>query len=278
MDDAEQAGSTSGRPTSGDEPATEYGFVGRDLDIQAIERRLLAGARQPTSCWSRAWPGPGSPPCCAHLAWWWQRTGLVDQVFRFSYEDRAWTAAQIIREIRAQLLSPVEQARADAMSEAAQLEQVAGLLRATRHLLILDNAESITAAPAAIPHALDPAEQAQLKTLLSRLRGGRTLVLLGSREAEAWLAPGTFGGNIYPLPGLDPQAASVLVDRILRRHDAQRWLDDDAEREALQDLVDAARRLPAAADRRAARPRHRQALRRCWPSCRPAAPAPTRPG
>ena len=137
-------------------------------------------------------------------------------MFRFSYEDRAWTAAQIIREIRARLLSPVEHARADSMPDAAQPEQVAALLRAHRHLLILDNAESITATPAAIPHALDPAEQDKLKTLLSRLRGGQTLVLLGSREAETWLAAGSFGADIYPLPGLDPQAASILIDRILR--------------------------------------------------------------
>ena len=106
-----------------------------------------------------------------------------------------------------------------------------------RHLLILDNAESITATPAAIPHALDPGEQVQIRTLLARLRGGKTLVLVGSREAEAWLAPGTFAGNVYPLPGLDPQASSTLTDRILRRHHAAGWLEDDAERQALQDLT-----------------------------------------
>src|SRR6202030_212536 len=68
----------------------------------------------------------------AHLAWWWQRTGLAGQVFRFSYEDRAWTAGQIVREIRSRLLSPADHARADAMPEAAQAEQVAQLLRASR--------------------------------------------------------------------------------------------------------------------------------------------------
>ena len=57
--------------------------------------------------------GAGKSTLLAHLAWWWQRTGLVEEVFRFSWEDRAWTAAQIIREIRARLLCPVEQARAD---------------------------------------------------------------------------------------------------------------------------------------------------------------------
>jgi CHAT domain/NACHT domain len=242
MDDAEQARFFQRQADVAEEPSPDYGFVGRDLDVQAIERRLLTGP-DAGQLLVQGMAGAGKSTLLAHLAWWWQRTSLVGKVFPFSYEDRAWTAAQIIREIRAKLLSPVEQARADTMPAAAQLEQVshllrADLLRAERHLLIVDNAESITATPAAIPHALEAAEQAQIRALLTRLRGGRTLVLIGSREAETWLAPGTFGGNVYPLPGLDPQAASTLTDRILRRHHAERWLSDDTERQALADLVE----------------------------------------
>jgi CHAT domain/NACHT domain len=236
MDEAEQARFWQRQAETGDEPVTEYGFTGRDLDIQACERRLLA-AQDSNELLVQGMAGAGKSTLLAHVAWWWQRTNLVGQVFRFSFEDRAWTSAQVIREVRARLLDPVEQAKADLMPAGAQLEQAAGLLRATRHLLIVDNAESITAAPAAIPHALDPAEQAQLATLLARLRGGKTLVLIGSRQAEDWLAPATFDGNVYPLPGLDPQAASTLTDKILRRHRAQHWLDDDGERQALQDLT-----------------------------------------
>jgi tetratricopeptide (TPR) repeat protein len=235
MTDPELAGFYERQAVVAEEPATEYGFVGRDLDIQVIEHRLLAteGGGQ---LLVQGMAGAGKSTLLAHVAWWWQRTGLVDRVFRFSYEDRAWTAGQIVRQIRSVLLSPAEHARADALSEAAQAEQVAGLLRAARHLLILDNAESITAAPAAIPHALDAGERDKLKAFLARLRGGRTLVLLGSRGTEDWLTAGP-GPGIYPLPGLDAQAASLLVDKILGRHGATRWLDDDAERRALQDLV-----------------------------------------
>jgi len=160
----------------------------------------------------------------------------VDRVFRFSFEDRAWTASQIVRDIRARLVSPAEHARADELLEAAQAQHVVGLLRASRHLVILDNAESITAVPAAIPHTLEQGERVKLKALLARLRGGRTLVLLGSRGTEDWLTAGP-GTGIYELHGLDPEAASLLVDRILDRHHAARWLDDDAERAALQELI-----------------------------------------
>jgi tetratricopeptide (TPR) repeat protein len=233
MDDAEQAAFYERAAAVGEEPAPEYGFVGRDLDIQAIEHQVLA-APDSNVLLVRGMAGAGKSTLLQHLAWWWQRTGLVDRVFRFSYEDRAWTAAQIVRDIRAKLLSPAEHARADAMPEAAQAEQVAGLLRATQHVMILDNTESITAAPAAIPHALPPAERDKLQALLDRLRGGRTLVLLGSREPEAWLGPGL---ETYPLPGLDPQAASVLAERILRRHGATGYQADPAERGALNELT-----------------------------------------
>ena len=115
--------------------------------------------------------------------------------------------------------------------------QLAERLRSDRHLLILDNAESITATPTAIPHALSGIEQQKLKALVSRLRGGRTLLLLGSREAEAWLTSASGGPSLYPLPGLDPQAASILVERILGRYGAGHFLDDNVERTALQELV-----------------------------------------
>ncbi len=88
----------------------------------------------------------GKSTLLKHLAWWWQRTGLVDEAFLFSNEERAWTAGQLICEIRFRLLSPAEHARSDTMPEAAQAEQVAQLLRTHRHLPILDDAESITAA------------------------------------------------------------------------------------------------------------------------------------
>jgi hypothetical protein len=220
----------------GDEPSSRYGFVGRDLDIQAIERMVLASPES-NELLVRAMAGAGKSTLLKHLAWWWQRTGLVEESFRFSYEDRAWTCGQIIREIRSRLFSPADHARADSMPDAAQLEQIAQYLRSHRHLLILDNAESITSAPASIPHALDVDEQQTLKTLLARLRGGRTVVLLGSREPETWLTSGGSGPGVYMLPGLDPQAASVLVDRILRGHGATHYLEDEAERTALDNLV-----------------------------------------
>jgi tetratricopeptide (TPR) repeat protein len=93
-------------------------------------------------------------------------------------------------------------------------------LRSERHLLILDNLESITGAALAIQHTLNEADRGRLGDLLAELAGGRTLVLLGSRGPEEWLV-GRFGKSPnegrYELGGLDGEAASALAQRIVTR-------------------------------------------------------------
>ncbi|KXK60422.1 hypothetical protein AWW66_18985 [Micromonospora rosaria] len=219
-----------------DEPRPEYGFVGRDLDILAIERRLLIRDDR-NMLLVRGMVGAGKSTLLRHLGWWWQRTGLVEMVFWFSYEQRAWTVDEIVETIAGDLLGRVERVRwAEELTETARTERIVRLLRARRYLLVLDNAESVTAAPAAIPHALSESARHRLADFLGALQGGRTLVLVGSREDERWLAGRTFGDNTYTLPGLDEQAASVLVEAVLSRHGGAHHLRDQTQRQALEEL------------------------------------------
>jgi hypothetical protein len=228
-------------------PDTPYGFFGRDLDVQAVERMLLTPGG-PNQLLIQGMAGAGKTTLLWHLAEWWQRTNLVDRVFRYSYEDRSWTAEQIVVDLAGQLLDEEEQRRFTGLSVAAQIEKMAGLLRAERHLLVLDNLESVTASPMAIPHSLDDARQRQLAALLDKLKGGRTLVLLGSRQAEEWLEPKSFEANVHRLGGLDPQAASALASAILHRVGASQYLETD-ELGALLKLLDRARALRPGSDR-----------------------------
>ena len=218
-----------------DEPRPEYGFVGRDLDVQAIERRVLRDA-DANELLVRGMAGSGKSTLLEHLGWWWQTTGLVDRVFSFSYEDRAWTASQMLHAIAAEMLDPHEHAAFQTLSDDAQRERIVALLRAERHLLVLDNAESITAAPGSIPHSLDDGERRVLAGLLAKIRGGKTFVLIGSRGPEDWVAAESFGSNVHDLEGLDPQAASVLIDRIFTRNGIDHPTTP-AERGALDELV-----------------------------------------
>ncbi len=240
MSAAEQEAFYERQADASTEPHVEYGFVGRDLDIHELERRLLLNADSNLAL-VQGLAGSGKSTLLRHVAWWWQHTGLIEQTFFFSYEQRAWTAEQITRHIATQLLHGEEFARWEAQSPSARTGQLTGLLRARRCLLVLDNAESITASPAAIPHSLPDNERKALAKLLAGLRRGRTLVLIGSRQREDdWLAPAGLSDNVYPLPGLDPQAASDLLHRIVTRHGGVQYLTSDADpdqRAALTALI-----------------------------------------
>ncbi|HEU4760511.1 MAG TPA: CHAT domain-containing protein, partial [Dehalococcoidia bacterium] len=195
-------------------PKPAYGFHGRDVDILEIESRLLS---RNNLLLVQGMGGAGKTTLLRHLAAWWQTTGFVDRVFYFGYDQKAWNRQQILRTIAKQFFPKkiVFASRFEPLRLDGQQALIAEKLRATRHLLILDNLESITGSALAIPNTLPPKEQRALHGFLKDLAGGQTLVLLGSRGGEDWLAPGTFGDNLYTLPGLDPEAASALADRIL---------------------------------------------------------------
>jgi tetratricopeptide (TPR) repeat protein len=209
-------------------PRPQYGFVGRDLDILEIEKRLL---QKRNVLLVSGMGGAGKTTLLQHLGAWWQRTHFVDEVFYFGYDERAWTRQQILECMGKKLLSGEEYARFQPMSLEAQQALLAERLRARRHLLMLDNLESITGSHLAIRNTLPREEQEGLRGLLGELVGGLTLVLLGSRSREEWLTEGTFGENVYELPGLDPEAASDLAEEILKRYEVTQYRqEEDFER------------------------------------------------
>src|SRR6266851_3264737 len=201
-------------------PDPTYGFVGRDLDILRIEKRLLT---RRNILLVRGMGGAGKTTLLRHLAAWWHTTGFVRRVFSFGYDDKAWTLQQIMAEIAQILYGPRYSTDFQPLSPAAQQAMLAQRLRSENHLLLLDNLESITGVHLAIQHTLPQAERQALRGFLTDLAKGRTLVLLGSRGSEDWLAKGTFDDNIYELPGLDRQAASILVDRIVLKNNAEKY-------------------------------------------------------
>jgi len=204
-------------------PEPHYGFVGRDLDILEIERCLLL---KRNLLLVRGMGGAGKTTLLRHLGAWWHTTGFVERVFYFGYDEKAWTLEQIMMEMAQQLYGPQYYTNFQPLSLAARQAMLAHELRSANHLLILDNLESITGAELAIQHTLPPDEQARLRSFLADLAKGRTLVLLGSRGGEDWLAKGTFDDNVYELPGLDPEAASTLADRILEKHNATKYREE----------------------------------------------------
>jgi hypothetical protein len=214
-------------------PTPTYGFVGRDLDILSIERLLLS---KRNLLLIRGMGGAGKTTLLRHLASWWHTTGFVQRVFYFGYDDKAWTLQQLMTEIAQQLYGPRYYTDFQPLSLKAQQAMLSQELRSNNHLLILDNLESITGAHLAIQHTLPPDEQTALHSFLIDLAKGHTLVLLGSRSGEDWLAKSTFDDNIYELPGLDPEAASTVADRILERNNASKYRQDEDLRKLMKVL------------------------------------------
>ncbi len=214
-------------------PDPQYGFVGRDIDILQIEKRLLT---KRNILLVRGMGGAGKTTLLRHLAAWWHTTGFVQRVFYFGYDEKAWTLQQIMTSIAQQLYGPKYYIDFQPLSLAAQQAMLSQDLRGKHHLLILDNLESITGAHLAIQHTLPPDEQSALRSFLTDLAKGHTFVLLGSRSGEEWLSKGTFDDNIYELPGLDPEAATTLADRILERNNATKYRQDEDLRKLIKVL------------------------------------------
>ena len=196
----------------------EYEFVGRDLDILRIEKAL---ARH-NMLLLQGMGGTGKTTLLNFLREWWEKTHFAEQIFYFGYDERAWTLEQILFELGQRLYDRFEIGRFQAMSQAAQVPKMVALLRGAGHVLILDNLESVTGEPLAIPNTLPQAEQTKLRDFLAKLAGGRTRVIFGSRSGEEWLKAATFQQNVYGLQGLDQEARTLLAQRILARHVSQR--------------------------------------------------------
>src|SRR6266699_2189762 len=65
-------------------PDPQYGFVGRDIDILQIEKRLLT---RRNILLVRGMGGAGKTTLLRHLASWSHTTGFVQHVFYFGYDE-----------------------------------------------------------------------------------------------------------------------------------------------------------------------------------------------
>ncbi|MCP4119827.1 MAG: tetratricopeptide repeat protein [Desulfobacteraceae bacterium] len=209
-------------------PRTTYRFVGRDIDILEIERRLL---RRTNLLLVRGMGGAGKTTLLHHLGWWWQKTRFVNQVFYFGYDLKAYHLPEIVDSIGRQLglnLSGIA-----ANDRAAVLQA----LKSTRHLLVLDNLESITGEPLSVQNTLPPEARAELRTFLQELTGARSLVLLGSRSGEKWLRDPLRDADTYDLHGLDYEAQTALAEAILQTAEAPHYPDQDEHQADFQRLL-----------------------------------------
>jgi hypothetical protein len=213
-------------------PRTTYRFTGRDVDVLQIERHLL---NERNILLIRGMGGAGKTTLLHHLGWWWQKTRFINQAFYFGYDQQAHSLQMIVQSIGFQLGIPMtgllEQDRA----------QVLQALKANRHLLILDNLESVTGEQLSIPNTLDEAQQAEVRDFLFELTGpvpGKSLILLGSRGREDWLRQDPLRNrDVYPLPGLDYEAQTELAEAVIKAVGAPHYPELEAHQDDFERLL-----------------------------------------
>ncbi|HEU5383749.1 MAG TPA: tetratricopeptide repeat protein [Ktedonobacteraceae bacterium] len=193
-----------------------YGFAGRDLDILRIEKLLL---NKCNIVLVQGMIGVGKTTLLHHLGVWWQRTGFVEQVCYLSCDKYAWTKQEILSPLVQNLLEEFPLPHdLQPFSLDIQLALLTKKLRTQRHLLIIDHLEFMPGDHAALQHPALTEGQIALRSLLSSLVGGKTLVLLGSRRNEVWLTEDILDNSRYELRDLDPEAVATLSGSILARH------------------------------------------------------------
>ncbi len=190
--------------------------------------------------------GTGKTTLLNYLREWWQTTNFTQNVFYFGYDERAWTLEQIVYEIGKELYPKFEFANFQAMNPTARTLKLVAKLRAESYTIILDNLESVTGQPLAIQNTLEEAERNLIKDFLQRLVDGNTRIVLGSRSGEEWLQANTFKENRYQLRGLDPQARSVMAERILESQVAAEKIPQIREDEHFLRLMDSLAGYPLA--------------------------------
>ena len=210
-----------------------YGFVGRDIDILLIEKRLL----QHNILLLRGMGGTGKTTLLNYLREWWQVTKFAEDTFSFAYDRRGYNLQQIIFEISKQIYNQFDFECFQSKSLSEQCQKISQELRNKPYALILDNLESITGQPLAIQNTLEETEKAEIKNFLTSLVGGKTKVIIGSRIAEEWLEESTFQDNSYQLRGLDSQASSDLAANILQKTESNQSLDEINTDEHFQRLM-----------------------------------------
>ncbi|MDF5730870.1 MAG: tetratricopeptide repeat protein, partial [Rhizonema sp. PD38] len=189
----------------------EYGFIGRDLEILKVEKALL----RHNILLLQGMGGTGKTTLLNYLREWWQITNFTKDVFYFGYDQKAWTLTQILFEIAKSVYDRFELGRFQAMNQVVQLQKLVAKLRAESYVIILDNFESLIGQQLAIQNTLPEHERNQIQDFLTRLLGGKTYIVLGSRSSEEWLQATTFKQNIYQLQGLDNESRTVLAEKIL---------------------------------------------------------------
>ena len=188
----------------------DYGFIGRDRELQQLERAMQ---RQPQAALLiHGQAGGGKTTLAQGFLHWLRSTGgLQGQVFWFNFQKIRSAEYVVNKLVQALLGLP-----ATALPMEQKLQALMQGLGSEPHLLVWDNLESASGIAGTEVQAQLPQEDLELLAgLLKGLRGGKTKVLLTSRKQEKeWLPVQTCFR--VPLGGLEGEELWEYCNAVVR--------------------------------------------------------------
>lgn len=214
-----------------------YGFLGRDVDILVMERML----DKTNTLLVKGMGGTGKTTLLGHAAEWWLKTGWLDHVYYFGYDEKPFRAEEILNRIAEGVMTREAfggfLVLSDVESKALRLS---GFLKESKEtprvLLILDNMESITGTEKAVGSRLKKKDREELAAAIEWLMDSTIKILLGSRADEEWLGKRTFRDRVHVLEGLDHESRYQLAENILEKTGVTE-VDNRGEFERLMDIL-----------------------------------------
>ena len=170
-------------PTEASDTENPYGFIGRDGAVLALERAMR---RPPAGLLIQGLGGVGKTTLARGFLQWLRATeGLGSGCFWLSFHDIR-SAGYVFNRMGEAYFGP----QFAALDQETKLAKLVKAFNDNPCVIVWDNFETVRGIPGtSVTPLLSSEDQALLQTFLTKLRGGKTKVIITSRSDEEWLGP-----------------------------------------------------------------------------------------
>lgn len=205
-------------------------FLGRDLDILAIEKSLL---KHP-SLLIRGMAGAGKSALLRYLCWWWETTRFREACVYIDFSEKQHSLEDIVEAVARRLLDEKQYGDFFRKNWDARKGSIAEMLKSRECCVLLDNIFQL--------------EDEEILGFVEGQSGGKTHWVFGSVNPETALSAHSFRHHVHWLDGLDEEVAWQFARQLLDEAgvDMNDLMTDEAANWDMKQLLELLGRLPGA--------------------------------